>query len=106
MASIEKRLATLEQQIPLRCPQCGQAVECSMCNGWKDEARSLGIDPERLVDRLHREMLASLTERPHDVFLSHGYDLNKLSVEELKQLRGLLTKAGEEPQPFAADREP
>jgi hypothetical protein len=94
MTTRERRLAILEQQIPLRCPQCGQAVECSMCNGWKDDARHFGIDPERLIACVRAEIDAALSGSPHDVFLSHGYDVNKLTVEELRQLRVLLSKAG------------
>jgi len=92
--SVEKRLLTLEQRIPARCPRCRSALHCHVCHDWKGEAVRYGLDPEVLVDRVRREMEATLSGRPHDPFLSYGYDLNRLTVTELKTLRALLSKAG------------
>jgi len=49
MSTYGRRLTILEQQIPLRCPQCKTLLECSACHNWKDEARRYGIDPESLI---------------------------------------------------------
>jgi hypothetical protein len=94
MPTIDRRIERLETAFPARCPRCKAVLTCETCQDWRDEALRYGLDPEVLVDRVRRKMEATLSGRSHDPFLSYGYDLNRLTVTELKTLRALLSKAG------------
>jgi hypothetical protein len=93
MPRIEQRLKNLEMRIPPRCPSCSQVVECSACNGWKDDARHFGIDPEWLISVVRAAIDSQISGNPYDFFLPPTYNTNRLTVEEIKQLHALLTKA-------------
>jgi hypothetical protein len=60
VSTLEKRLVTLEQRIPLRCPSCKSELQCAHCNDWKAVARAYGLDPEALVETIHSAMLTQL----------------------------------------------
>jgi DNA-directed RNA polymerase subunit N (RpoN/RPB10) len=94
MSTIENRLSKLESRVPLRCFKCGHPLHCDVCEFGRDVRE---CSDEELIDIITAGM--KRLGRDPSFFNSLGYDLNELSVEELRQLRGLLGKAaGESPE--------
>jgi hypothetical protein len=86
--TFEKRLEKIEAQVTLRCRHCGRPLRCDHCEYGKDIRE---CSNEELLDIIAQGM-KRLAKEP-SFFNSLGYDLSRLAVEELKQLRALLTKA-------------
>jgi hypothetical protein len=90
--NIERRLNKLETLIPQRCRACGRLLHCQACEYGRDLHEA--TDQELLSVITHG--MRRLIHQP-GFFESLGLDLNKLTVEELQELRRLLDKMGDTP---------
>jgi hypothetical protein len=90
--SIESRLIKLESVIPLRCRTCGHTLTCNHC-----------LYGRNLHECTDQELLSIITSgmerlgKDPNLFKVFGYDLNRLEVAELKELRRLLDKMDDSP---------
>jgi hypothetical protein len=96
MSTIENRLHKLESRMTLRCFKCGHPLHCDVCEFGRDVRE---CSDEELMDIVVGGM--KRLGRDPNFFNSLGYDLNRLTVEELRLLRDLLTKA--DPNPAATE---
>jgi hypothetical protein len=93
---LESRVLRVEFRFRPRCARCRRELACSFCR--------FGYDLEAMTAaELQQMVLSGLKEQrqrdPASFFGSAGFDLNRLTVEELHVLRVLLRKADPEGDP-------